>query len=174
MGEPDTNNCQKHVTWVWMDPEWNTVKDDTTDEDGWQYGNWQWKNWISRSGKLGICTRRQKWYRYAQRIERTVDVSRLEEEEEQSECNTTCTLEHSLDKWENSSSIVSSNSTDTTKHYHHLNSVVSFDNKGEKMLRRRSSNLSSSNIEFNVYLADKMYQHYCKTPTPKRLKRFSI
>lgn len=146
---PPATDQQKRVSWTWLDPEWNIVRDETTDSEGWQYGNWQWKNWEAQSGRLGICTRRQKWYRYAQRHVEDVAIDEHEQESSISECDT-CVVSDS-------------NSIDTKQQMY--SPIVSFDNKGEKMLRRRSSNKTIS-IELNTYSVD--------TCTPKRLKRFSI
>jgi hypothetical protein len=93
IGKPNASNQQKIISWTWIDPTWSKHEEFTTatDKDGWQYGSWKWKSWTSQSSGLGICTRRQKWYRYAQHKESWVDVPAIvdvpEEEEEDKCCN---------------------------------------------------------------------------------------
>ncbi|CEI86739.1 hypothetical protein RMCBS344292_01170 [Rhizopus microsporus] len=53
---------QKHVTWVWTDPEW------IRGQEGWQYTDWTWKFWSKTR------TRRERWYRLAERKEYLVNL----------------------------------------------------------------------------------------------------
>ncbi|KAL9539991.1 hypothetical protein MBANPS3_009938 [Mucor bainieri] len=171
---------QKIVSWTWVDPEWSRYQDaTTTDKNGWEYGNWHWKQWTFQSIGLGICTRRQKWYRDAQRTECLVQLPIYHPQQEEQEVmhwdNQSITTNHSSSG--SGSSSVSGIMTPVDP------IIVSFDNKGERMLRRRSSNLSNKSVTFNDTLqvcssnspsADDLYNKYCKSPKPQILKRFSI
>ncbi|CAO3673665.1 unnamed protein product [Rhizopus microsporus] len=53
---------QKHVTWVWTDPEW------IRGQVGWQYTDWTWK---FRS-KTHTCY--ERWHRLAERKEYLVNL----------------------------------------------------------------------------------------------------
>lgn len=176
------NNQQKIVSWAWVDPKWSKYKGTNTDTNGWQYGSWQWKQWSSQSSGLGICTRRQKWYRHAQRTEYYIDVPMEGQQQEPEEEYPKTSYCDSQSTSGNSSSSGSSSSYASGIITPVDPFIVSFDNKGEKMLRRRSSNLSNKSVTFNSTLeacinlppADDMYNKYCKTPKPQRFKRFSI
>lgn len=184
------NNQQKIVSWAWVDPKWSKYKGTNTDTNGWQYGSWQWKQWSSQSSGLGICTRRQKWYRHAQRTEYYIDVPMEGQQQEPEEEYPKTSYWDSQSTSGNSSSSGSSSSYASGCSSSYASGIitpvdpfiVSFDNKGERMLRRRSSNLSNKSVTFNNTLeaytnspsADDMYNKYCKTPKPQIFKRFSI
>ncbi|KAK4512861.1 uncharacterized protein ATC70_003570 [Mucor velutinosus] len=174
---PDTNQ-QKIVSWTWVDPEWSRYQDATTDKGGWEYGNWHWKQWAVQSIGLGICTRRQKWYRDAQRTECLVQLPTNHHHHQQQE---------EVIHWDNQSITTNNSSSGNGSSLSGIMTpvdpiIVSFDNKGERMLRRRSSNLSNKSVIFNNTLevcsnspsADDLYNKYCKSPKPQVLKRFSI
>ncbi|KAF1800450.1 hypothetical protein V8B55DRAFT_1391507 [Mucor lusitanicus] len=173
---PDTHQ-QKTVSWTWVDPEWSRYQDATTDKNGWEYGNWQWKQWTFQSIGLGICTRRQKWYRDAQRTECLVQLPTADHQPEEMVYWDSQSIETSNSSSSGSASSLSGIMTPVDPII-----VVSFDNKGERMLRRRSSNLSSKSVTFNNTIqvcpnspsADDLYNKYCKSPKPQTFKRFSI
>lgn len=176
------NNQQKIVSWAWVDPKWSKYKGTNTDTNGWQYGSWQWKQWSSQSSGLGICTRKQKWYRHAQRTEYYTDIPLEDQQQEQEEEYPKASY------WDSQSISGNSNRSGSSSSYASGiitlidPFIVSFDNKGERMLRRRSSNLSNKSVTFNNTLeactnspsADDMHNKYCKTPKPQKFKRFSI
>lgn len=176
----DTNQ-QKIVSWTWVDPEWSLHQDATTDKNGWEYGNWHWKQWTLQSIGLGICTRRQKWYRDAQCTECLVQLHTDHPQHQQQQEN------EEVIHWDTQSTTTNNSSSGSGSSISGVltpadSIIVSFDNKGEKMLRRRSSNLSNKSVTFNDTLqvcsnspsADDLYKKYCKSPKPQLLKRFSI
>lgn len=175
------NNQQRTVEWTWVDPKWTAHQDQHTDANGWQYGTWQWKHWTRQSIGLGVCTRRQKWHRRAQRIECYVNISIDDEQQDEST---------KADYWDNQST----NSRDSCSNSSCSSSgiitpidpvIVSFDNKGERVLCRRLSNLSNKSVALNTTLpetcsttqtvsTDNLYNKYCKTPKLQRFKRLSL
>ncbi|KAI8641633.1 hypothetical protein BD408DRAFT_417909 [Parasitella parasitica] len=177
---PDTttnveSNQQKIVSWTWLDPEWSTYQSVNTDAQGWQYGSWQWKQWSSNSTGLGICTRRQRWHRRAQRTEYYINV--LTEDDSQQEQD----VDVKTSGWDSESTSDSSSSNTQSGIETPVDSnIVSFDNKGERMLRRRSSNLSYRNVSLNTMetfksfsSADDLYNKFCRSPIPQKFKRLS-
>ncbi|CEP08606.1 hypothetical protein [Parasitella parasitica] len=174
----ESNNQQKIVTWTWLDPEWRKYQDADTDSEGWQYGSWQWKQWSSQSTGLGNCTRRQRWHRSAQRTEYYVNISTSEgsQHEQEDYVKTGGWDSQSIsDSSSNSGSSTSSNPSGISTPVD--SNIVSFDNKGERMLRRRSSNLSYRSITFTTLQAcksspsaDDFYSRYCKSPVPQKFK----
>lgn len=174
IGKPNKQNQQRIVSWTWIDPTWSkyqaTADDNSQEEDGWEYGSWNWKSWTFSSTGLGVCTRRQKWYRFAQRKESWIPAaSTTMEEEIAEECSassrcssmvlsgssSTSTSNSSLyedDDWFNSSSMTPSfktttNSTTSSTGVEYSVKPLLISNIHEKSSTRR---LSLQSVTFNI------------------------
>ncbi|KAI9485993.1 MAG: hypothetical protein EXX96DRAFT_613834 [Benjaminiella poitrasii] len=183
-GKINEKNQQKMTSWVWIDSNWTIYRSDSVaDKDSWEYSTWQWKNWSTRSNKFDICTRRQKWYRRAQRKEFWIDMNDSIEESYMCDysCTTTCTfsLPSSSSSSHSHTSTVVKETCSVTEPVH-SNNIVSYDNKGERMFRRlslNSSNNSSKSFSIQEHnhglflIESRAFKKYCKSPKPQKIMK---